>query len=175
LNGSGRLLFLTEGEVYLDAAGMLRSAQGIISFWLDQEQMLRTLRGDGDPVRREPRHAVRAGVGREVDASQFARLLEVDDTRVDGCSRVRTGGLRRATSGDTLIRAALPPVTPRRAACRTRIDRSSASSGLAHHEHVSAATGTDGSTVVSSASNNHADLIAKAPRHPRRRPATAGL
>lgn len=38
---AGRLLFLSENEVYLDSAGMLRSAQSIIDFWLEQEDRAR--------------------------------------------------------------------------------------------------------------------------------------
>jgi hypothetical protein len=39
---SGRLLFLTEKEVYWDGSGVLRSAPGIIRFWIEQEQQARS-------------------------------------------------------------------------------------------------------------------------------------
>jgi hypothetical protein len=38
---SGRLSLLAENDVYLDANGVLRSAQGIIEFWLGEEQKAR--------------------------------------------------------------------------------------------------------------------------------------
>jgi hypothetical protein len=38
---TGRLMYLTEQEVYWDAAGRLRSPQEIIGFWLEQEQQAR--------------------------------------------------------------------------------------------------------------------------------------
>jgi hypothetical protein len=34
-------LYLTESDVYWDRAGVLRSAQGIVNFWLEQEQAAR--------------------------------------------------------------------------------------------------------------------------------------
>jgi hypothetical protein len=37
----GRILFFTEDQVYLDAAGVLRSPAGIIAFWLEQEKKAR--------------------------------------------------------------------------------------------------------------------------------------
>jgi hypothetical protein len=40
---SGRLFFLTETEVYLNAGGMSRSSQEIIDFWLEQERKARDL------------------------------------------------------------------------------------------------------------------------------------
>jgi hypothetical protein len=54
---SGRLVYLTEREVYWDKAGILRTAPGIIGFWLEQEQNARTegfegirITGDGTPL-----------------------------------------------------------------------------------------------------------------------------
>jgi hypothetical protein len=44
---SGRLVYLTENEVYLDRLGNLRSAQGIIRFWLEQEMNARAQGFDG--------------------------------------------------------------------------------------------------------------------------------
>jgi len=54
---SGRLVYLTEEQVYWDRAGILRSASGIIHFWLEQEENARAegfegirITGDGTPL-----------------------------------------------------------------------------------------------------------------------------
>lgn len=39
---SGRIIFLTEAEVYLDSTGIIRSADEIIKFWLEEEQKAST-------------------------------------------------------------------------------------------------------------------------------------
>src|SRR6185503_15043488 len=39
---SGRMVYLSENQVYLDDLGVLRSAHGIIGFWLDQEMNARS-------------------------------------------------------------------------------------------------------------------------------------
>jgi hypothetical protein len=44
---SGRILFLSENQVYLDSTGILRSAHGIIEFWLDEERQARAAGFEG--------------------------------------------------------------------------------------------------------------------------------
>jgi len=39
---SGRLVYLTEKQVYWDSAGILRSASAIVQFWLEEEQIARS-------------------------------------------------------------------------------------------------------------------------------------
>jgi hypothetical protein len=111
---AGRILFLPENEVYLDSTGILRSAHGIIEFWLGEEQKARSsgfegIRITGDGTGLVSTDAWSSGVdyerladaafqGRRVTALCTYSLATVSPTRLaevlggHNCGMVRRNG-----------------------------------------------------------------------------------